>query len=71
MEAVLAQAETLVEQAAAHAGTEVPIRSVAPVSNRTRPGTEAQRSPLAETGQVFKNAPAVKGSYFKVASVLE
>jgi len=71
MEAVLAQAETLVEQAAAHAGTEAPIRSVAPVSNRTRPGTEAQRSPLAETGQVFKNAPAVKGAYFKVASVLE
>jgi len=71
MEAVLAQAETLAEQAAAHAGTEAPIRSVAPVSNRTRPGTEAQRSPLAETGQVFKNAPAVKGAYFKVASVLE
>ena len=71
MEAVLAQAETLAGQAAAHAGTEAPIRSVAPVSNRTRPGTEAQRSPLAETGQVFKNAPAVKGAYFKVASVLE
>ncbi len=71
MEAVLAQAETLAEQAAAHAGTEAPIRSVAPVTNRTRPGTEARRSPLAEAGQLFKNAPAVKGAYFKVASVLE
>ena len=29
------------------------------------------RSPLAEAGQLFKNAPAVKGAYFKVASVLE
>jgi len=71
MEAVLAQAETLAEEVAAHAGTEAPIRSVAPVTNRTRPGTEARRSPLAEAGQLFKNAPAVKGAYFKVASVLE
>jgi aspartyl-tRNA synthetase len=71
MEAVLAQAETLAEQAAAHAGTEAPSRSVAPVTTRTRPGTEARRSPLAEAGQLFKNAPAVKGAYFKVASVLE
>jgi len=69
--AVLAQAETLAEEVAAHAGTEAPIRSVAPVTNRTRPGTEARRSPLAEAGQLFKNAPAVKGAYFKVASVLE
>ncbi len=71
METVLAQAETLAEQAAAHAGTEAPLRSVAPVTNRTRPGTEARRSPLAEAGQLFKNAPSVKGAYFKVASVLE
>jgi len=71
MEAVLTQAETLAEQATAHAGTEAPIRSVAPVANRTRPGTEARRSPLAEAGLLFKNAPAVKGAYFKVASVLE
>ncbi|HPO38354.1 MAG TPA: aspartate--tRNA ligase, partial [Kiritimatiellia bacterium] len=71
MEAVLTQAETLAEQATAHAGTEAPIRSVAPVANRTRPGTEAHRSPLAEAGLLFKNAPAVKGAYFKVASVLE
>ncbi|HRR34154.1 MAG TPA: aspartate--tRNA ligase [Kiritimatiellia bacterium] len=71
MEAVLAQAQALAEQANIHAGTEEPIRSVAPVTNRTRPGTEARRSPLAEAGQLFKNAPAVKGSYFKVASVLE
>jgi len=71
MEAVLTQAETLAEQATSHAGTEAPILSVAPVANRTRPGTEAHRSPLAEAGLLFKNAPAVKGAYFKVASVLE
>ena len=31
----------------------------------------ARTSPLAESGEIFKNAPAVKGDYFKVAGILE
>jgi len=50
---------------------EEPLFSVITVENHTRPGTEACISPLAEEGEIFKNAPAEKGGYFKVASILE
>ena len=69
--AVLNEADQLAEQAARHAGPEDPVYSAVPVTNRTRPGTEARRSPFAESGQLLNNAPAVKGSYYKVASILE
>ena len=71
VEDVLTQAENLAVLAAERAGTEEPVCSVVPTANRTRPGTEERRSPLAENGQLLKNAPAVKGNYFKVASILE
>ncbi len=71
MDEVLDQAEALASVASEKAGKEEPIWGVVPVANRTRPGARAQRSPLAETGQLLKSAPAVKGSYFKVASILE
>ncbi len=71
MKEILARAETMAQRAAENAGSETPIRTVCPAVNRMRPGTEAKRSPLAESGQLLKNAPAVKGSYFKVASILE
>jgi len=71
MEAILQQAETLAGQVHDLAGSEEPIRSVAPAASRTRPGTEARRSTLAETGQLLKSAPAVKGNYFKVANIIE
>jgi aspartyl-tRNA synthetase len=71
MEAILMQAEELALLAAQKAGKEDPICTVAPVANRTRPGTEAKRSALSQTGQLLKSAPAVKGDYFKVASILE
>ncbi|MDH4220074.1 MAG: aspartate--tRNA ligase [Candidatus Aminicenantes bacterium] len=48
-----------------------PLFSVVTVANRTRKETEAHTNPLAEKGELFKNAPAVKGGYFKVASILE
>lgn len=48
-----------------------PLFSVVPVANHTRNGTESHRSPLAEKGEIFRNAPAEKGGYFKVASILE
>ena len=71
MEGVRASAEELAILAREQAGDDDPIRTVAPVANRMRPGAEARRTPLAETGQLLKSAPAVKGSYFKVASILE
>jgi len=36
-----------------------------------REGNAHRISPLAEKGEIFKNAPAEKGGYFKVASILE
>ncbi|RPI89376.1 MAG: Asp-tRNA(Asn)/Glu-tRNA(Gln) amidotransferase GatCAB subunit C, partial [Spirochaetales bacterium] len=71
LESTLKQAEKLAEQATQKAGTENPMYSVAPTANHTRPGLKAERSPLAENGQVFKSAPAVKGNYFKVSGILE
>jgi aspartyl-tRNA synthetase len=71
LEDVVAQAEALAALAAQHAGEAEPIISVVPTANRMRPGTEERRSALSETGQLLKSAPAVKGNYFKVASILE
>ena len=71
MEEILAGAEALARLAKEKAGSEEPIRTVAPVSNRMRPGTREMRSKLAESGKLLKSAPSVKGNYFKVASILE
>ncbi len=71
MEEILARAGAMAQIASEKAGSEEPIRSVCPAANRMRPGIEAKRSPLAESGRLLKSAPAVKGSYFKVASILE
>jgi aspartyl-tRNA synthetase len=71
METILEQAENLAAQVQDLAVSEEPIRSVAPAASRTRPGEDAQRSRLAETGQLLKSAPAVKGNYFKVANIIE
>jgi Asp-tRNA(Asn)/Glu-tRNA(Gln) amidotransferase C subunit len=41
------------------------------VVNRLREDATPRQSPLAEKGEIFKNAPSVKGNFFKVASILE
>ncbi len=71
MEAILARAEALAALTGEKAGSEAPMFTVAPVANRSRTGTEPRRSPLAENGRLLKSAPAVKGDYFKVATILE
>jgi aspartyl-tRNA synthetase len=71
IEEILAEAEELALIAFQKAGKEEPMFTVAPVSNRTRPGSEEKRSALAQSGQLLKSAPSVKGNYFKVASILE
>ncbi|MFO8082838.1 MAG: aspartate--tRNA ligase [Desulfobacterales bacterium] len=52
-------------------GDQNPVYSVISLKNRTRENTEASIHPLAEKKGLFKNAPAVKGGYFKVAGILE
>lgn len=64
-------AKVLAELVSSRCGHDEPIFSVVPVANRMRKGTEARLSPLTQKGEMFKNAPAVKGGYFKVASILE
>ncbi|MBE0427271.1 MAG: aspartate--tRNA ligase [Nitrospirae bacterium] len=64
-------AAALAEIVNRHSGEDEPLFSVVTIANRTRTGTEARTSLLAEKGELFKNAPAIKGGYFKVASILE
>ena len=70
------QAKTLAErvgrEAAADTGNPTaPLFSVLPSANRFRAGKTATPSELLENKALLKNAPAVKGGYFKVAPVLE
>jgi len=48
-----------------------PAISVSQSQNRFREGSKATRSPMVQSGDLFKNAPSVKGDYFKVATILE
>lgn len=50
---------------------ENPVYSAVRTVNRMRENNEPVQSVHARKGNIFKNAPAVKGNYFKVAAVLE
>ena len=70
--------QTAVEEAAAmaesvlgQAGDFEPAICVSKGNSCFRTGTAAQRSAFVQTGDLFKNAPYVKGDYFRVASILE
>jgi aspartyl-tRNA synthetase len=69
--AAIEKARACAERVNRNGGADTPIFSVAAVTNRTREATAARISPLAENGELFKNAPAEKGGYFKVAAVLD
>jgi len=69
--AALAGAMRLAELSEDRAGDEAPLFAPHPAANRMRAKAPARVSPLAVTGEVLKNAPSVKGNYFKVASILE
>lgn len=64
-------AKTLADLMNGHCGEEDPMFSIAHAANHTRAGVEPRINPLTEKGEIFKNSPAVKGGYFKVASILE
>lgn len=61
----------LAEVMITHDEDQKPLYSVVSLKNRTRQGKKARVNPLAENRDLFKNAPAVKGGYFKVSSILE
>ena len=72
LEQALAQAEQIARALADNAGpAEEPLFGVTDIGNRTRPGDKARVHPLAADGGLLRNAPAVKGDYFKVASIIE
>ena len=48
-----------------------PAFSLSNTDNCLRDGRTAVRSRFVESGDLLKNAPSVKGDYFKVASILE
>jgi aspartyl-tRNA synthetase len=64
-------AKALADLIDSQCGEDEPLFSIVAAANHTRAGTDARISPLAEKGELFKNAPDVKGGHFKVASILE
>jgi len=69
--ATLKEAEKMAVLVEERCGEDDPMFSVFPVQNHMRKHAEAKNSPLTEKGELLKNAPAVKGTFFKVASILE
>ncbi len=67
----LADAMRLAELIESRAGADKPLFTPVSASNRMREKSPARVSPLALNGELLKNAPSVKGNYFKVANILE
>lgn len=72
IERAVAEAEQIARLLAENAGPEEePLFRVTDITGRARPGDKARIHPLAADGELLKNAPAVKGDYFKVANIIE
>lgn len=73
LEQALNEAREMAEKvkAAAGAGDEEPLFSLATGKNKLRVSPEPRRHPAAENGELFKNAPSVKGDFFKTATIME
>ncbi|MFO7553780.1 MAG: aspartate--tRNA ligase [Desulfobacterales bacterium] len=71
LESAVAAAEQMAGRVQAQAGNTEPAFSVSDLKNRFRDGGSPIRCPHAQKGELFRNAPAVKGDYFKVATILE
>lgn len=69
--AALADAERLAAIVDSRVGEDAPLFTPLSVTNRMREKGPASISPLAASGELFKNAPSMKGNYFKVASILD
>ncbi len=71
IESAVADAVQMVEHIHAHAGDTKPTFSVYAIENRFRDGVSFEVPINVETDELFKNAPAVKGDFFKVATIIE
>jgi len=69
--AALEDAERLAERVTGRASGDEPLFSPWPAANRMREQCEARRCAEEVIAEIFRNAPSVKGDFFKVASVLE
>ncbi len=71
IKAAVADAKNMADLVRNNAGNDEPMFSVVAVENHTRGGTAPRVSEFSQTGEIFKNAPAKKCGFFKVAAVLE
>ncbi|OPL12793.1 MAG: aspartyl-tRNA amidotransferase [delta proteobacterium MLS_D] len=71
IEQALDEARNMAETIRAAAGSEEPLFSLAEGGNRLRQTAEPRRHPSAESKEIFKNAPSVKGDFFKTVTILE
>ena len=71
IEAALADAVQMAEAVSGQAAAFDPVISVSRGQNHFRKGDTARPSAFVQSGDLFKNAPSVKGDYFKVANILE
>ena len=71
IQSALDEAKKMAEVVREAAGEEDSLYGVVRSSNFMREGKKAAVSPLAQSGEHLKNAPATKGDYFKVANILE
>lgn len=73
IQSAIADAVRMAERVIAQAGDreQEPAFSVLSLENRFREGSSPESCPKTGIGDLFKNAPAVKGDFFKVATILE
>jgi len=67
----VADAMRLAELMERRSGDDEPVLSPVTVTNRMREKAPAAIAALSTSGELLKNAPSVKGNYFKVASILD
>ena len=71
VESAVADAVEMAARISENAGDTAPAFSVFALENRLRDGASPETRPPVETRDLFKNAPAVKGDFFKVATIIE
>jgi len=71
IEAALDEAAALSAEVRANAGDDAPLHALPQEEAAMRSGEMPVVSPLSASGAWRRNAPAVKGDYFKVAGILE
>ncbi|MBW2603400.1 MAG: aspartate--tRNA ligase [Deltaproteobacteria bacterium] len=71
IESAVADALRMVERIHARAGDTEPTFCVYALENRFRNGISFEVPLNVETDELFKNAPAVKGDFFKVPTIIE